>query len=84
MEKIIRESAFDKQIKNPGLKFNPGLALTGVRTTGPYMTIQFQNRRQKVILVRMMLFSSNIFFSLYSVLRPQPKQPLGRNIGVLS
>ena len=35
MEKIIRESAFDKKIKNPGLKFNPGLALTGVRTNGP-------------------------------------------------
>ena len=34
IEKIIRESAFDKKIKNPGLKFNPGLALTGVRTTG--------------------------------------------------
>ena len=28
-------SAFDKKIKNPGLKFNPGLALTDVRTTGP-------------------------------------------------
>ena len=35
MEKIIRESAFDKKIKNPGLKFNPELALTGVRANGP-------------------------------------------------
>ena len=35
IEKIIRESAFDKKKKKPGLKFNPGLALTGVRTTGP-------------------------------------------------
>ena len=35
-EKIIRESTFDKKIKKPGLKFNPGLALTGVRTTGPW------------------------------------------------
>ena len=33
-EKIIRESAFDKKKKTPWLKFNPGLALTGVRTTG--------------------------------------------------
>ena len=24
IEKIIRESAFDKKIKKPGLKFNPG------------------------------------------------------------
>ena len=30
----IRESAFDKKKKKPGLKFNPWLALTGVRTTG--------------------------------------------------
>ena len=35
IEKIIRESAFDKKKKKPGLKFNPGLALTRVRTTGP-------------------------------------------------
>ena len=35
IEKIIRESAFDKKTKKAGLKFNPGLALTGVRTTGP-------------------------------------------------
>ena len=26
---------FDKKKKKPGFKFNPGLALTGVRTTGP-------------------------------------------------
>ena len=35
IEKIIRESAFDKKKKKSGLKFNPGLALTRVRTTGP-------------------------------------------------
>ena len=35
IEKIIRESAFDRKKKKPGLKFNPGLALTGVGTTGP-------------------------------------------------
>ena len=35
IEKIIRESAFDKKKKKPGLKFNPGLELTGIRTTGP-------------------------------------------------
>ena len=36
IEKIIRESAFDKKKKKPGLKFNPGLALTRVWTTGPW------------------------------------------------
>ena len=35
IEKIIRGSAFNKKKKTPGLKVNPGLALTGVRTTGP-------------------------------------------------
>ena len=34
-KKIIQEGAFDKKIKKPGLKCNPGLVLTGVRTTGP-------------------------------------------------
>ena len=37
IEKIIQESTFNKKKKKKkaGLKFNPGLALTGVRTTGP-------------------------------------------------
>ena len=35
-EKIILESAFDKKIKHSGLKFNPALAITGVRSTGPW------------------------------------------------
>ena len=35
MEEIIRESAIDKEEKTPGLKFNPGLVLIGLRTTGP-------------------------------------------------
>ena len=35
IEKIIRESAFDKKKKKPRLKFNPGLALIRVRRTGP-------------------------------------------------
>ena len=37
IEKIIREKAFDENKKKPGLKFNPRLAVTGVRTTGPWM-----------------------------------------------
>ena len=37
IEKSIRESASDKKKKKPGLKFNPGLMLTGVRTTWPWL-----------------------------------------------
>ena len=40
IQKIIRESAFDNKKKKDGLKFNPGLVLTGVRTTGPWVDIQ--------------------------------------------
>ena len=29
------ESAFDNKKKKAGLKFNPGLVLTSIRTTGP-------------------------------------------------
>ena len=36
MEKIIRESGFDKNKKKPRFKFSPGLALSGVWTTGPW------------------------------------------------
>ena len=32
---IIRGNAFTQKKKGTGLKFNPGLALTGLRTTGP-------------------------------------------------
>ena len=38
IEKIIQESAFDKKKEKFGLKFNPGLALTRVRTTRPLKT----------------------------------------------
>ena len=33
IEKIVRENAFDEKKKRLGLKFNPGLALIGLRTT---------------------------------------------------
>ena len=35
IEKIIQENAFEQKEKKPRLKFNPGLALIGLRTTGP-------------------------------------------------
>ena len=35
IEKIILENSFEQKKKKPGLKFKPGLALTGLRTTGP-------------------------------------------------
>ena len=43
IEKIIRVSAFDKKKNKPGLKFNPGLALSGVRTTGPRTTMSVES-----------------------------------------
>ena len=35
-EEITRENTFEQKKKKPGLKFNPGLALIGLRTTGPW------------------------------------------------
>ena len=35
IQKIIRENAFELKKEKSGLKFNPGLALIGLRTTGP-------------------------------------------------
>ena len=35
IEKIIRENAFEQKKKKLRLKFNPGLALIGLQTTGP-------------------------------------------------
>ena len=34
IEKIILEKAFEQKKKKPRLKFNPGLVLIGLRTTG--------------------------------------------------
>ena len=36
IEKIILKNAFGQKKKKPGLKFNPGLAVIGLRTTGPF------------------------------------------------
>ena len=49
MEKIIRERAFDKKIKEPGLKFNPRLALTGVRIIGPRAANNIQSSEMSKI-----------------------------------
>ena len=35
-EEITLENTFEQKKKQPGLKFNPGLALIGLRTTGPW------------------------------------------------
>ena len=37
MEKIILENAFEQKEKKPRLRFNPGLALIGLQTTGPML-----------------------------------------------
>ena len=38
MEKIILENVYKQKKKKPGLKFNPGLALIGLWTTGPWLS----------------------------------------------
>ena len=38
MEKIILENVYEQKKKKLGLKFNPGLALIGPRTTGPWLS----------------------------------------------
>ena len=42
IEKILREHTSEKKEKKPGLKFNLGLALIGLRTTGPSSLFSFQ------------------------------------------
>ena len=37
-EKIVRENAFEQKKKKPGLKFNPGVALIDLRTSGPWIS----------------------------------------------
>ena len=39
---IIRENAFEQKKKKPGLKFNPGLVVIGLRTTVPRVSIFFE------------------------------------------
>ena len=51
IEKIIRESAFDEKIKKRGLKFNPGFAQTGVRTTGPRVLQPFQEKLKTILIL---------------------------------
>ena len=48
IEKIIRESAFDNMKKKPGLIFNPKLALSGVRTTGPWVSTEVRGQIARV------------------------------------
>ena len=51
IEKILRESAFDEKKKKRVLKRNPGLAQTGVRTTGPRV-LQPSQEKLKTILIQ--------------------------------
>ena len=45
IEKIVGENAFDEKKKRPRLKFNPGLALISLQTTGPRILGLFSNTR---------------------------------------
>ena len=48
--KIIRENVFEQNSKKPRLKSNPGLALIGFRTTGPFFTVNIQDGPSKEFL----------------------------------
>ena len=46
IEKVVRENAFDEKKERPGLKFNPGFALIGLRTTAPGCPAKVQRKRR--------------------------------------
>ena len=49
IQEIIRENNFEQMIMKPRLKFNPGLALIGLRTTGPRVMYQVGSVVNKLI-----------------------------------
>ena len=53
IEKLAKENTFDEKEKRRGEKFNPGLALIGLRTTGSSNNFQF-----------FILYSSQVFVNL--------------------
>ena len=55
IEKIIGENAFEQKKKKPGLRFNPGLALINLRTTGP------KKRKKKGELKKKRKSSSGVY-----------------------
>ena len=65
IEKIIRESAFDKKKKKHRLNFNPGLALTGVQTTWPWFILisdhLLQSAPESLHVVWSLMVSSVLF-----------------------
>ena len=56
IEKIIPEGAFDKKKQKPGLKLNPGLALTRVQATGPRIIFQVKPTFFQVLYQLLRLF----------------------------
>ena len=52
IEKIIRENAFGQKKKKPRLKFNPGLALIDLRTTGPGSLLKAFEKMNNKLKVR--------------------------------
>ena len=61
---IVRENAFNEKKKRPGLKFNPGLALIGLRTTGPvayYLPFTFWISSDPVVYCVILVYA----FSMY-------------------
>ena len=46
-EEITQENTFEQKKKKPGLKFNPGLALIGLRTSGPRSKFSPMSQRRE-------------------------------------
>ena len=65
IEKIIRKNAFEQNKKKPGLKFNPGLALVGLGTTGPWWTNTFIQFKSVNSNFRVLISSRNPEYSLF-------------------
>ena len=57
IENYTQESTFDEKKKKPRLKFNPGLALIGFVTTGPWSLAHKQGPPRSHIMIRSSLKS---------------------------
>ena len=57
IENYTQESTFDEKKKKPRLKFNPGLALIGFVTTGPWSLVHKQGPPRSHIMIRSSLKS---------------------------
>ena len=65
MEKLIRENAFEQKKKKLGLKFNPVLALIGLRTTGSRTVINLVSIFNWAFVIAHAYFQITLLFSCF-------------------